>query len=409
MASLLFLVLAPISIDTYNTFNQRGFLDLMLRGNPYALASGELLTFRGETWPLDWPYPPLVMLLVLPAWSLFRFTHSEQIYQFVFKLPFFLAAVATQMLLDRMTEEVSNSRGRKVLARLFLINPGVVLLTTIAGGFEAVAAFLVLMAVYVFSQGRRATSALMVGIAGALRLYPLALVPLYLVHLWQGSERRTREVTSFALLSAAPLVLSCLPFLALDRVSFLAVLAGQQGRFGPFATINFATPLLRRILRPAGFLPDFQTVGYLFIFLTVLALVCVYIWATRHPLSLIRGNLLVLLAFFLFYPKVHGLYTISLLPLALAQSKKIASWVWAPGTLWMLLVNGAFGATGLHYWFAPLTGVWKRLVQVSLDPLVTTLLSSVQALVIAGAIIETALWTIWDGQERSTSRRKNEG
>lgn len=389
-AVLLFLALAPTAVDTYNSLNQRAFLDLMALGNPFTLVGAAQVRFAGYSWPLDWPYPPLTMLLVLPAWAIFRLTRSEAAYQLLFKLPLFLSAAATQTLLYRLLARREQLSEAGAAARLYLLNPGILLLTTVAGGFDVVAGLLILVAVVCYLRKRRVASALALGAAGALRLYPLALLPVYLLRERRSERKRFRGAAAFGALAVAPLAVSCAPFVAADAASFCRALATQHARLGPFATINAAGAVLRRVLAAGGAAFDLHTLGLPFVALTALALLAAYAWAARRPSSIVRENLLVLLAFFLFYPKVHGLYTLAFLPLALVAGIDWAGCVWLPGFLWMLTVNGAFGATGLAYWLAPATGWWVRAVPASWAGPLTAALSGTQALIIVAAIAQVA-------------------
>jgi len=229
VAALLFLALAPIAVDTYNSLNQRAFLDLVLRGNPFTLALSSRVQFGAASWPLDWPYPPLTMLLILPAWGAFRLTHSEAAYQLLFKLPLFACAVATQALLLRLLAAERPRSSRMVAAQYYVVNPGIVLLTTVAGGFDVVAGLLILLAIFYARSRRWVAAALALGVAGALRLYPLALVPVLLVHQWRAGTRKPGEAGFSALAAFAPLLASCIPFLASDAAGFFRTLASQQG------------------------------------------------------------------------------------------------------------------------------------------------------------------------------------
>jgi hypothetical protein len=173
-----------------------------------------------------------------------------------------------------------------------------------------------------------------------------------------------------------------------DAAGLFNTLMNGQRSLGPIATISFAVIVVSPILSWTGFVPGFQEIGLLFVIATVLLLVCLYVWAIKRLPSTMRISLALLLGFFLFYPKVHGLYLVSLLPLALLQPMKTTVWVWAPGAIWMLLVNGDFGASGLAYWLAPLTGQWVSLVSTSQIVPLTIVLSGLQTLIISLAIIE---------------------
>lgn len=388
-ASLLFLAGAPFLVDTYNTLNQRAFLTLFLRGNPFRLAADEQLSFHNRTWALDWPYPPLTLLLDLPAWAVYRLTESEPLYQFTFKLPLFLSAIITCILMARAAEEQGLDPRQRMFTWLYLLNPAIVLATTVAGGFDIAAAMLMLLAQHLHVRRRVAASGLAIGTAGALRLYPLILVPLYAIYFWRASRSRMRDTLVYLVSSSAPICIFFLPFIAADAAGLFDTLMNGQRSLGPVATINFAVLIVNPILWWAGYAPRFQDIGLLFVILTVLGLVCIYAWAVKRSPPTMRAGLALLLVFFLVYPKVHGLYLVSLLPLALLQPMKTPVWVWVPGAVWMLLVNGDFGATGVAYWLAPLTGQWVSLVPTSQIIPLTAVLSGLQALIIGVAIVET--------------------
>ncbi len=388
IAVLLFLALAPLAADTYNTICHRGFLDLIPKGNPYALARHVQLSYGSITWPFDFAYPPLTILFLLPGWLVYRLTHSEAAYQVAFKLTPFVAAVSTQILLIRMARDSRSSR-QPFPASWYVLLPGVFLATTVAGALDVVGALLILLTVYAYGRGRRATSALSLGIAGALRLFPFAVVPVYLIHLWRDSQRRWRDCTYHALLSFTPLVLTCTPFFVTDAGSFLGFLGGQQTQFGPFSSLfGAAATFNRHLLGPLGYSLDPRTLGYFFVALTGLGLAAVYAWIATHPAPLARDSLLALLTFFLLYPKGQGLYITALVPLALIEPIGLAALTWVPGTLWMLLVNGTFGASGLAYWFAPLTGVWRTAVPRPWFSMLTIGLGAAQALLIFVALTQ---------------------
>ncbi len=389
VAAVLFAILAPLSADTYNTIFHRGFLDLGLRGNPYALAPHSSVSYHGASLSFDFPYPPLTLLLLLPAWAAYHLLHSEAAYQVFFKLPLFLSAVTTQLLAVRLAQR-REPAGEMRLAAWYVLLPGVLLLTTIAGGFDAVSALLLLLAVYWYGERRRAASALALGAAGALRLFPLAALPVFLVHLWRTGRRRWRSLVSYSLLSAAPLVFSCTPFAAADPTNFFGFLEQGQSTYGPFSTLNVIAAPLRRLLAPRGYTINYQRLGAPFVLLTLVGVVVAYLWVAARPSSPAKDSLLVLLVFFLVYPKGHGLYITALIPLALIEPAGVAPWIWAPGALWMLTVNGALGGSGLPYWFAPVTGVWQRAVPEPVAGKLTVGLSAIQALLVTIAVVQIA-------------------
>lgn len=168
----------------------------------------------------------------------------------------------------------------------------------------------------------------------------------------------------------------------------LGTLGSRQLTFGPFATINGIIGLICPLsasfdcmLDPFARYPFFF-LAFLFLLLTAAGLIAIYLHLLLVERSVLIGNLLVLFVFFMFYPKVHGLYITCLLPLALLTDFRWARWVWVPGVLWMLIVNGAFGATGLVYFFAPVTGRWNWGWFPSSQAAITEILATLQFLLI---------------------------
>jgi|SRR5581483_3014320 len=170
VATALFLVASPLSVDTYNTLNQRTFLDLLLKGNPYHYALGTSVEFLGQTWGLDWPYPPLTIALDLAAWMAYRLVGSEPLYQFLFKLPLFLSAVITFFILERLERTCRSEKPRVMWADLYILNPAVLLLGSIAGGFEIIMTMFLLLAYTYYQKSQLVASGLLLGLAIALRL-----------------------------------------------------------------------------------------------------------------------------------------------------------------------------------------------------------------------------------------------
>lgn len=388
IASVTFVTLAPFLVDTYNTLNHRGFMDLLWQGNPFSLAVSERLSFRGREWLLDWPYPPLTLVLELPAWFMYQITHSEWVYQLFFKLPLFVSSVMTQILVARRIGE--HDLEESVLPFSYVLNVSVILSTTVAGAYDVLVAFLIFWAYDLYRRGSQYSSVLVLGVAGALRFYPFILLPVYMLDQWKRVELRWHQWVWYLILAFSPLVLSFLPFVMADWNSLINVLARQQLVFGPFATVNFVSSILDSTTELGKSGLGFEWLGVLFVVFTVIGLMTVYFWMCKSSPTLPQANLMTLLVFFLFYPKVHGLYLVALLPLALLNPKQMAAWVWLPGAIWMLTINGAFGSSGLYYWLAPMTGLWIDILPDNLAAFLDFLLPGVQAGLLIKSIYEIA-------------------
>jgi len=201
-----------------------------------------------------------------------------------------------------------------------------------------------------------------------------------------------RQRLAFVIAAIAPMAVTLLPFLAWDAGGFVDVVSARQLTMGPFATINAVGPLLLTGSNALGggtsreLLFGFMSLGAML--LMVVSMAAVYLLCLRTRLGLAESILLTLAVFFAFYPKVHGLYTICLFPFAQIVGSRWGKWVWAPGLVWMLTFNGAFGALGLPYFFAPLTGAWVSLVPTAWAEWGTALLAGVQFVLLVGTALE---------------------
>jgi hypothetical protein len=354
VAALVFLAIAPFTTDSYNTMNNRSFVDLVSRGNPYTLAPGITLTFRGETFSLDWPYPPAAILLVFPAWLSFQATGSEALYQLLFKLPLFGAVVLSAILLQQIKRDTCCwGVGR------LLFNPGVLLLATVSGGFDAVVMGLLLAAYLALIRRSATLSAILLGVAIGLRLYPAILLPVMVSWIQRGDRGRAALRYAALTLGVAGILLA--PSV-LDLPGFIATTSSLK-TIGPFSSSVLLNAALYKLLPAAALEPGAswqpEDVSYtLMALLTLFSVVAIYVAAHRRGVELLPALLAVLLSFYALYPRMHALYVLGLLPLSLLTPSWPLRWVWLPGTAWYLLFNGAFGSTGLPYFVAPLTGAW---------------------------------------------------
>jgi hypothetical protein len=156
--------------------------------NPYALrpAAPELAHLRDATWPRipgrDIPtiYPPLAQLL-------FRATYALLPQPALFKLPFLLADL---FLLGALAGWIRRTGGRNYVLALYAWNPLVVVEIAASGHFDAAAVALLLAACFVIIRGRGTVSTLLLAAAALVKVFPAALLPLWLRRAgWPRSAR----------------------------------------------------------------------------------------------------------------------------------------------------------------------------------------------------------------------------
>lgn len=388
IASILYILFSFFVIDTYNTLNHRTFPQLMLHGNPFTLAKSTFLEARGQRWLLDWPYPPFTLLILYPAWAAYHLTGSEIVYQFVYKLPIFLAALVSQIFLIRITTEMHIRSLFNKLIQNFMFIPIVVLSYAVGGAFDVITAMFVICAYYYFIKDKHLTSIFLIGCAGALRFYPLALIPIFGIHLYKKGIRNPLYFIRFSIVSFAPIVLSFLPFLIDDPQSFVSVLVKGNQSYGQTSSLSIVGPVMVRIMRIIGYQFNYSVYAYGLLAATVIGVLLVYYMTINRSASLLSDCLMLLLVVFLVYPKVQCVYLISFLPLALLCENRYAIWAWVPGFFWAITVNGAFGATGLFYWFAPTTGFWYTPFSAFVMKGITLLTVTIQIILLGAALFE---------------------
>lgn len=388
IAAAIFITSCFIAIDTYNTLNHRTFPGLMLQGNPFTLAKDTFLEAYGKRWALDWPYPPLTLLVLYPAWLAYYLTGSEIVYQFMYKLPIFAAALVCQLAILRLTSGRQNTLSFRRLADHFMLIPIIVLSYVGGGAFDVLTAMFVICAYYLFTKERYLLAIFLIGCAGALRFYPLALIPIFGIHLYKNGIRRPGYLALFGLVSLAPLILSFLPFLIDDPQSLISVLLKGNQSYGQTSSLSVAGPVLVRVMRIFGYQFNYNVYAYALTVATLIGVLVVYMAAMARPSTLLSNCLLLLIVVFLFYPKVQCVYLISFLPLAVVQENRFASWAWAPGFLWAMTVNGAFGATGPFYLLAPTTGFWYTPFSPQVMKGITILAVVAQIILLVAALVE---------------------
>ena len=364
--TILFLILAPISIDTYNTLNTRTFLDIILLNQKAGLA-----------WSLDWPYPPLTIFLVFPAWFFYKLTDSEFVYQLVFKLPLFLSAAYIGNLIYSR-----KSSGRQLV--LYLFNPGIILLALIWGGFDIINSLFLVLVLLFYKNEKYSWAFLYLSASIALRMYTLVLLPFFI---WGWLARKDlRSILKYLAISfSIPITSIVFGYFVGGNFLFESI-ASQQSVFGPFGAFPLAQSFLV-IWNYIGFpILTITNISLFLFFGLFLSQLILFYFFQKYNLSAIDASILSLLIFFLFYPKVHSPYILVLLPFGFLYAKwKLLKHVWLPGTIWALIVNGTFNNQGIFYWFSWLTNfrfTLPHLINVSL----TVLFSLLQQAMIVFAI-----------------------
>jgi hypothetical protein len=265
------------------------------------------------------PYTPFSQFL--PAWLLLFADATSWRFDFAVKLPCAIADAGTSLLI------FGYLRWRGVgLAKMagwtlaWALNPVSILITAFHGNLMAIVPFLVtgaLVAADVADESPNRDlllpiSALLLGLAIALRSFPILILPAFLVLF----ARTFREALTFGGLAALPAGLSSLPYLIFARETFLREVGSYSGStdFGWLSVIRTLPYLYRgeKFSTFAGELLD-QSKG-IFLFAIGLATPCL-LFFRRSALG--RATLLAPLLFFGLYGGVSGQYLVWVVPVAI--------------------------------------------------------------------------------------------
>ncbi len=182
-------------------------------------AVGEQVLAGGSGYDLEpvyYPYPPLWMLVEAAAVRVA--TICGIAFDFVIKLPVMFADAALAALIFAALRERTALRAAFGWSMVYALNPLAIMVSAGHGQFDALAVLgMVLAWLWLPRHPRR--SALALGMAIALKLYPAVLIPALLLRL--DGENRRALIPPWLVLVSAPLAITVLPFLVRGEFTVL--------------------------------------------------------------------------------------------------------------------------------------------------------------------------------------------
>lgn len=224
---------------------------------------------------------------------------------FIFKVPYFLFDMGCAFLLLALFQD----RKRGLFAfKFWIVNPIVIFATYMAARYETIPVFFILLSLYYAKKNLSMRSLFFLGISIVIRLYPLILLPLFVVILGRNLSQRLK--------------LTFLGLLPLAIVDILSRLLNRPGEIGGLAGSPHASYLLTMsfsLLQGTDKIKIFVfIVAYTFLF-------CYTLSKTDHSFeNLWKTNLIVLLLFFAtcFFHVHYLMWLIPLLALQTAENRK---------------------------------------------------------------------------------------
>jgi Gpi18-like mannosyltransferase len=150
-------------------------------------------------------YPPLWALWCGVATIFYNFFGSLEIWRFIVKLPLIIGHLALAFVVAKFAE---SRFGLKTAQKIFLIILGwsfFIYSGAMWGQINVLSALLTFLAFYALTENRTATSALLLGLAITLKIYPIVTLPVFLIYILKNRDKKT--TAKFAFLACAPPVL----------------------------------------------------------------------------------------------------------------------------------------------------------------------------------------------------------
>jgi len=337
------------------------FMPIAFHGDFLAVYGRSLLIARGET---IWPYwgqafihyihaffllifkplmPHFDSILCNPnvnlrlTWGMFyAFVNHPNVFRslFLFKVPYLIFDIGCAFLLLNIFEDCK--KGLSAF-KFWMLNPIVIFIVYICAKHESVAIFFILSSLYLAKKKSLQLSLFFLGLAIITRLYPLILLPFFVVILGKGWKARFK--------------LAFWGLLPWGIITGLAKALHQTGTMEEMMNLPHTSYLLKM---------NFSLGLYdkLFIFVLVYTLLLLYtLFKTNYSFkNLWKTNLILLLSFFatcFFHPQ-YFMWLIPFLALQVAENKKF-TWLFLVQVLCFIIYTFQWKKWFAGYLFTPLS------------------------------------------------------
>mgnify|MGYP001024338577 CR=1 FL=1 len=345
LAFLVRILLIPFFNDNFNFWASRTFSNFLMKGfNPWTIVYHDPTLY----WINPWRVPPPLLLLVTPAQAVSGYLNNEIVFLYLIKTPLILADLVTVFFLYKTLMILSNDvKKAEKLTLLYAFNPVTILVSAVWGTPDPIPVMFTTMSIYFFlsatSTKRLAASAVFLGWGIAFKLYPIFILPAFIVKL-----KRIKKVIMFVAFSCLPLIISSIPFLLWDFEAYVnrLLIHNLGGVFPLFPIGSFGLPFEAQIAYS--------------LFSIVLFIIAYF---KKIPLT---AN--VVLSFLALYFALMGAcvtnYLLWMLPftiMVLADEKvkrfrgsRLLPFFAVPSIAWPLIFSGSYnsveGVSGIFYW-----------------------------------------------------------
>lgn len=293
--------------------------------------------------------PPIINLLLVPP-MLFGGAELDWVWSVYFSMFAFLLAALIYLSLRHMDEMKAFLAGGVVL-----LSPYTIVESGTAQD-ESIVAFVFMLGVVLMFLKRRDAASAAIGVGIWTKMFPILLAPILILHQreWRGRFRSLLIIGAVTALIALPFVILCW-----DDFSFFLnfyFLGEDERPTGGHSIWHF--------LRMGGYvLPS-----YLQTALLGGALAFAYLYPYHRRLPVWQSVMVMLMAFFIFYPKIHGGYWIMLVAmLSIWAAQDIRIWAritfaFLPMILATMFAEGEGTAPPMEFYGSWLLGFFLALV-----------------------------------------------
>lgn len=240
------------------------------------------------------------------SWRLFNdFVTHPHVFRtlFLFKVPYLIFDLGCAFLFLWILKDYKKGLGA---FKFWMINPVVIFATYIFSRYEAIAIFFILLSLYYARKSFFKRSLLCLGIGAATRIYPIIMLPFFIIILGRNIWQRLK--------------LAFWGFLPLGIVTLLARLFQQTGELEKLAKVPHADFFLAMQF-PLRFLYDRI---YVFVVIYIVLFLYTYFNTNHSFKNLWKSILVLLLAFFatcFFHPQ-YFMWLIPFLALEVVEDRK---------------------------------------------------------------------------------------
>ena len=335
----------PLDLQTWHGL----FVDLNQNNSPYV--TFEKLTYearatQGVGWSqyyMYFAYPPMLIPIYYPLAKLYGvFYPNDQVnfsianvdpypqvpllLNFLFKLPIILADIGIALLLYKMT------KGSEKSLISYLFNP-LVIFVSAAWMFDSIAAFFLVLALYLFERKRYDFSAVALSFGFLTKIFPIFALPIFCI---EFIRRRSWKFVRYALIFGAVAALVILPFWTGVKLSFEYQSARAPSGLTPLSVQFVATALgagestldqLEFVILPA--------VGS---FLLIAGMSLIYAYLSKKDISLRQKLLMTFIVYCIVSKNLHEPHILVLIPLCILELHERYSFdkKWQYKLFWML-------------------------------------------------------------------------